>query len=264
MKDIAILMPCWKCPELLRISIPSILKSITTNSELILILNEVDEESLKIVKDYGITHIDLKENFGPAAVDFAISYIKEKGFRYVTNVNSDMLFSPSWDVITMRILEERKPCSVSATLVENHVNAIQPIRVHDDLGNFYDPKIIGIFNENVKNGKYKTIEMIACSHPITVTIEDFLAVGGYSDNMDKCWIEVRGRLLDPYFGYRLYKLYNGKFGFIRTNEVFVYHEASTNRKKFGLVGISDNAAQYFMNKTGMTFSDFNRMAKINA
>jgi glycosyltransferase involved in cell wall biosynthesis len=54
MKDVAILMPCWKSPELLRVVIPSLIKASKSNYEIIVILNEADKESI----NYLISHED--------------------------------------------------------------------------------------------------------------------------------------------------------------------------------------------------------------
>jgi len=260
-RDIAILIPCWKAPELLRVCVPSVLESIMTDSEIIVVLNEADEESVEVLDAMGVKHIDKDTNYGPSAVDFAIPYVQENGFRYVANVNSDMLFSKGWDMTAIRILENRRPCSVSFPLVEPNSNCGPPIRIKDEI-DFFDDESSRIFNQNVEDGKYRTIETTACSHPIVVTIEDFLLVGGYSDNMDMRWVEVCGNKLDPYFAFRLYEVYGSKFGLIRTNEGFVYHHVSYNKTKFG--ASFKSGASYFRGKTGMSFSDFVMKAKLRA
>lgn len=260
MREIAILMPCWKAPELLKVSVPSILESLTTDSELIVILNEADEESIKILDSFGVKHIDKDTNYGPSAVDFAIPYMKEAGFKYVANINSDMLFSHGWDKTAISIIEKNKPCSVSCCLVEPESGCSPPVRIIDKVDFFGDGN--KVFNENVKNGKYKTEEMIACNHPIITTFEDFIEVGGYSDNMDDIWIKVFGNSLDPYFAYRLHKLHGDSFQFIRTNEIFVYHNSSYNRNKFKVTRA--NGHNHFRNKTGMKISEFVKKVKINS
>jgi glycosyltransferase involved in cell wall biosynthesis len=252
-RDIAILIPCWKSPELLEICVPSILESITTDSEIIVVLNEADEESIVILDSLGVRHIDKDRNYGPSAVDFAIPYIQGEGFKYVANVNSDMLFPKGWDTTVIRILEDRKPCSVSPTLVEPGSECRPPVRIQDEI-EFFDRESSHIFNQNVEDGKYRTIEMRAFSHPIIVTTEDYLSVGGYSDGMDMRWVEVCGNKLDPYFGFRLYQIYGGNFTFIRTNDVFIYHNASYNRLKFRLLPLSGNS--YFLQKTGISPHEF--------
>jgi GT2 family glycosyltransferase len=260
MRDIAILMACWKVPELLKVSVPSILKSLSTDSELIIILNEADKESIDYLDSIGVKHIDKDINYGPSAVDFAIPYVKEQDFKYVANVNSDMLFSDGWDNIIIKIMEENKPCTVSCCLVEPDTKSEPPVRIIDSVDFFGDGNTV--FNENVKNGKYETIEMIGTNHPIICTTEDFLKVNGYSDNMDKKWVEVCGNSLDPYFVFRLYKLYGENIKFIRTNKVFVYHNSSYNRKKFNV--INKSGREYFKIKTNMTVNDFVKKVKINS
>lgn len=262
MKDIAVLMASWKTPELLRTSVLSVKLSLTTNSELIVILNEVDSESVEILEEYNVTYLEVEKNFGPSAVDFAIPYIKRNNFKYVANINSDMLFSKGWDAIAIRLLEERKPCSVSASIVGpaylegSHINV-------DDLGSFFDLDIIERFNENVRNKKYIAKNWKDCNHPIITTTKDFLAVGGYSDNLDPDWIKVKGRFLDPHFGFRLHNLYNGKFLFLQTNEIFIYHEAFYTRLKFAseVLPAGNVADSVWRKKTGIHLGEFLRREK---
>ena len=251
MKDIAILMPCWKSPELLKISIPSLMKSITTNSEIIVILNEVDQESASFLDEKGIKHIDKSENYGPSAIDFAIPYIKEVGFKYVANVNSDMLFGEGWDSELIKFLKKNKPCTVSCCLVEP-LNTKHS--VFDKL-DFYNPNSHDLFNENIKKGKY-VADIISCYyHPILCTVEDYLSVNGYSDNMDEIWVELKGRGLDDDFPYRLYKKNSGNFKFLRSNKAFVYHGVSMNSVKLKVRQPGHTA---FKKKNGIEIVDFKK------
>jgi glycosyltransferase involved in cell wall biosynthesis len=227
MKDIAILMPCWKSPELLKVVIPSLLKATKTNSEIIVILNEPDKESLEVLDKYKIKHIDKEGNFGPAAVDFAIPYMKDVGFKYVANVNSDMLFSENWDGELIKLLEDNYPCTTSCCLVEP-IKGGQGIY---DLLNFYQEGIHKTFNDNLKNGKYKTHLTYAYNHPILCRFDDFMAVNGYSDGMKQVWINSKGKGLDDDFPYRLRKKFGDKFNFIKSDKSFVYHAVSVNSLK---------------------------------
>jgi glycosyltransferase involved in cell wall biosynthesis len=264
MRDIALLIPAFKVPELLNVSIPSLKESITTDSEIIVILNEADQESIEILDSLKIKHIDKEQNFGPSAIDFAIPYIKEQNFKYISNINTDMLFHKGWDKKAISILKSNSPCSVSPTLVEPKPKHDPPVRICDSDLNIFEKDANFIFNERVNTGKYSTIECVACNHPITCTVEDFLAVNGYSDNMDNNWIRVLGNALDPYFAYRLNALYNGNFNFIRTNEIFVYHETSHTRRKHNVSNNSKEGQRYFKKKTGMTVSEFATKVGINA
>jgi GT2 family glycosyltransferase len=263
MKDIAILMPAWHVPELLKISVKSIIQSLTTNSELIVILNESDQESETILQEFNVKYISLKENYGTLAVDFAIPYIKKEKFKYICNINTDMIIQKGWDSEVIKIMEERSPCSVSMTLVEPNKEHPDPIRIYDDLGNFFDETIIDKFNQNITNKKYSTIEMRANSHPIVTTTDDYLKVGGYSNNMDPDWLKTKGLMLDPDFGYRLYKLHGNAFNFIRTNKIFVYHYNHYTRKKKSLMD-SSIGVKTFIQKNNIDLTEYQRLTKINA
>jgi len=252
MKDIAILMACWKSPELLKVVIPSLLKAMRTNSEIIIILNEPDDESIKYLKEQKISYYENPRNDGPSAVDYAIPYIKEIGFKYVANVNSDMIFSDGWDIELINLYEKNKPCTVSCCLVEPVNNGHS---IYEYL-NFFDTNIHEIFNQNLKNGKYKTEESISYNHPILCGTEDFIAVGGYSDNMEQVWVDLKGRGLDNDFVYRLYKLHNGNIKYIKSDKSFVYHGVSLNSNKLKVRSPGHDA---FKNKNKITTSDFNKM-----
>jgi glycosyltransferase involved in cell wall biosynthesis len=145
MKDLAILMPCWKSPELLAIAIPSLIKASKSNHEIIVILNEADTESIHILDELNIHHIDLGSNIGPSSVDYAIPYIEKIGFKYVANVNSDMLFSDGWDIELIKLLESNYPCSTSACLVEPIYGGQQVYDTYD----FFDVDSHEKFNEAV-------------------------------------------------------------------------------------------------------------------
>lgn len=255
MRDIAILMACWKSPELLRVSVPSILKSLTTDSELIVILNEADKESIDYLDSVGVKHIDKDTNYGPSAVDFAIPYIQEQEFQYVANVNSDMLFSDGWDSETIKFLEENKPCTVSCCLVEPIHNGHS---IYENLGNFLTEAKHEVFNKNVSNGKYKTDVSVSYNHPIVCATSDFISVNGYSDNMKQIWCDLKGRGLDDDFVYRLYKLHNGNIRYLKSNTAFVYHGISLNSKK---LTTRSPGREAFKQINGMSIDDFRKLIK---
>jgi glycosyltransferase involved in cell wall biosynthesis len=220
-------MPCWKSPELLKVVIPSLKKATKTNSEIIVILNEPDAESMKILDNHGIKHIDVQSNDGPAAIDHAIPYMKKVGFKYVANVNSDMLFSDGWDVELIKLHEKYAPCTVSCCLVEP-IKGGQGVYDHID---FYKQGSHELFNKNLDDGKYVADLTYAYNHPIMCTFDDFMSVNGYSDGLRPVWIESKGKGLDDDFPYRLSKKYGDNYKFIKSNKSFVYHAVSVNSKK---------------------------------
>ena len=258
MKDLAILMPCWKSPELLKVSIPSLLKSTKSKYEIIVILNEADPESIMYLDELKIKHINLEDNIGPSAVDYAIPYIKENNFQYIANVNSDMIFSDNWDIKLIELLEKNYPCSTSCCLIEA-INGGQQIY---DVYDFFKEDSHDRFNESVLNGKYKTNIETSYNHPIMCKTIDFLNVNGYSENLDQSWIDLKGRTLDDYFAYRLLKLHNDNFKFLKSNEAFVYHGESLNYKKFNLSRGDSNTANVFLTKTGISIKEFYNILNI--
>ncbi len=248
----AVLMPCWKSPELLRVSIPSLKKTIGVDDMLIVILNEVDAESMRIVVDENVAYIAVSENHGPSAVDLAIPMMNDIGFEYVINVNSDMLFSNGWVDELISLLEDNYPCSTSASLVEPQTGGGHALEQGID---FFDPLAHDSFNQFVANNKYRVgISHTHYGHPILVRMDDFLKVNGYSDNMDPNWIEARGRALDDWFAFRL-KALHPNFKFINSNKAFVYHAVSLNTRKVAMPN-PGMGAQYFQTKTSLTPKQF--------
>lgn len=256
--DIAILMPCWKGIRLLEVSIPSLLKATKSNSEIIVILNEADQESITFLDALNVKHIPLKENYGPAAVDVAIPYIKEKNFKYVANVNSDMIFSEGWDIELISLLKENEPCSVSCTLVE-------PLRgictLYENLGDFFKKGNHETFNNLCKSRHYTTTIETSYSHPIMCKTSDFINVNGYSDGMKNIWIELKGRGLDDDFAFRLFTLYNGNFNFLRSDKAFVYHGISINSSQLthSQTELSKRSHEYFQKTREMTIEEFQKL-----
>lgn len=255
MKDVAILVASWKSPELLRVVIPSLLKSSKSNFEIIVVLNEADVESINYLKEQKITHFNNPYNDGPSAIDLAIPYMKEVGFKYVANINNDMLFSEGWDIDLINLLKKNKPCTVSCSMVE----PIEGNRfIYDNLGDFYKDDNHEIFNRNVINNKYIVPITISYNPPILCTFEDYISVGGYSDNMKQIWIDLKGKGLDDDFAYRLYKKYNEKFQFIMSNKSFVYHGGSLTIKKMP----SQSGASTFLAINGLTLNEFRNKIKL--
>ena len=249
MKDIAILMPCWKSPELLKVSIPSLVKSSTLDTEIVVILNEADNESIAYLNLIGIKHIDLEVNLGPSAVDIAIPYIQER-FQYVANVNSDMAFSYGWDESLINLMKMNGRSTTSACLVEPVANQHS---VHLFLGEFTKAGLHEEFNQLVTAGKTKTNQSISYNHPIVTTMSDFIKVGGYSDNIDPAWVVLGGRGLDDYFAWRLWSAYGGNYKFLKSDNSFVYHGVSLNSKK---LMVRESGRNTFHAKTGISIDEF--------
>lgn len=248
----AVLMPCWKSPELLRVAIPSLKRSIGINDMIIVILNEADQESISFLDEEGVEHIDVPENYGPSGVDLAIPLMHDIGFEYVANVNSDMLFSDKWLDHLVDLLESNYPCSSSASLVEPSVGGGHAVEYGID---FFAKAAHDQFNSLVSSGKYRVgVSHTHYGHPILVRMEDFLGVNGYSDNMDPKWIEARGRALDDWFAFRL-KTLHPDFKFINSDKAFVYHAVSLNTRKVSMPNPS-MGAQYFHAKTSVTPKQF--------
>ena len=244
MRDIDILIPSWKCPDLLKVCIPHLKSSISVDCKIMVVLNEADQESIEYLDSEGIFHIDEKDNLGPSAVDLAIPHIDSK---YVLNANTDMIFHSGWDKDLINIIENNYPCTASCGLVEPHGPWIC-----DNLGSFTDPETAVRFHEKMDAGHYSLPRRICENHPILCRTDDFLVMDGYSDELDPEWIDLKGRGLDVYFAWKLWRMDND-YKFISSGESFVYHGSSLNSKGVPKIGSPGSA---FSGRSGMTQKEF--------
>lgn len=252
--DITYLMPCWDSPELLEVSVPSLIASLTLPSQIIIILHDYDEKSVEICRKHNVEFICNSFNYGPAGVDLAYCMIRGS---YVSNVNSDMLFYPGWDKKALEIIEKNYPCSVSPMLVEP--NPATPF-VHFNPGPWGNPDMQQNFNDFIDNdgpNKQTKLEMVdrtTFSHPILVKFKDFADVGGYSGNFNNKWFEVSGgRGLDNDFAFRLWKHHDSNFKFILSASIFCYHGGSLGSTKIAHFG---DANEIFLEVNGVTSEYF--------
>lgn len=249
------LMPCWKGAELLSVSIPSVLESFSEDSKLVVILNEVDKESINVCIDNKVEFIGLNRNHGTLAVDYASSLVNSE---YVSNVNSDMLFVKGWDSNLIDIINQYGPCSASCFLVEPY-NGVHPnpTVIADNIGEFTNPLTKTIFLNNYKEGKYKlNKKRRGFNHPIMVKTNDYFDVGGYSNNFDQRYYP--GYSLDYNFPWRLWTKYGGKFDFIVSDTSCVYHGVSLTNNKLEPDIKARNGWNAFIQDAGMDTATWNR------
>jgi hypothetical protein len=233
------------------VCVPSILKSSSKESELLVTLNEADEESIAYLDSLGVKHLDSPTNLNVSGMDLFIPYIREAGHKYVVVVSSDMLYSNGWDEKQIALLEQNYPCSTSGCLVEPVYGGCE---IYDQL-DFYREGAHDLFNENVAKGKYAAQPCIAYQHPIMCRAEDFLNVNGYSDGMDPIWIEAQGRAQDDYYAYRLFLLHERNFKYLKCTDAFIYHAISLNTKKHP-IPYTNLGGKIFTERTGITVKDF--------
>lgn len=247
MNKLTILMPSWKTPNLLELSIPSLINSIT-DAKIIVILNEADQKSIDILDNYKITHIDRNDNIGPSAVDFALDLVNTE---YIALVNSDMFFAPNWDKICIETIEKYYPATCSCAYIENKGTWFK-----DNLGQF-NKNTKDKFLNNVKNGKYNYKMRYGNPHPLVIRTEDYKKIGGISNNFDQKFIESRGRAADDYIIWQLHQL-NNSYKFIINPKALVFHGVSLTELKFkDRIHMGD----LFQNKTGLTQKKFYKMIK---
>ncbi len=260
MKDLAILIPSWKGSDYLPFCLSSIKQNCVTNYEVFVILNEVDVQSMQICSFHGVNFIALNRNEGTLAVDHAIPYLRN--FKYVANLNIDMILPKNWDSILLSKMQEYNDhATVSSPAVE-HSGVNNGIDMLNDpsLPKFNTLECLRQFAENHKDGKYKFPNIISQRHPIICTVKDYLAVGGYSDNWDFSWHP--GWTLDFFFGYKLWKERKIEM-MISVGEVPVLHDCSSTMNKLPPDLKSRNCWDYFKKRTGMTVNEFKNQIKFN-
>ena len=256
-KQLIAVMPSYQNPELLREAIPAFKKAAKLDSELIVVLNTPDDESIKVCGENKIDFIISQNNYGTISVDFAMPRIKNS--QMVMMINDDMVMSDGFDVEAQRILGDTAT-SCSATLIEPE-NTGNPIVIYDNLNGFTGSK--AKFDKKVIASTYQTSNKTGWNHPIIVRTSDYLAVGGYSNNLDMRWAPLCYSL-DPHFAWRLWKLHNEKFNFVISNKIFSYHGISmTNRKIPRNIHAMDNGFNNFSNDAGMSVSQFKSLVGSN-
>ena len=248
MTKLTILMPSWQEPEVLKVSIPYLLKSYTVETQTIVILNEGDKESVQFLSQFPeVEFIKLNKNYGPLAVDWALPMITGE---YVANVNADMIFPPGWQDEVLEIAAAYYPCTSSCHLVETF-QSNNPVVSVDDLGNWFSLEAAENFLTNYKNNKYLLPKLVSYTHPIITLTEDFQKVGGYS-NFDLNWFPGWG--LDDWYPFKLKNL-NPKYNFITAGNSCVFHASSLTSRKLPAHLRKDNA-DYFKQLTGKTIQQF--------
>jgi len=260
MKDLAILIPSWKGADYLPFCLSSIKQNCITNYEVFVILNEADVRSMQICEAHGVHFIALDRNEGTLAVDHAIPYLRN--FRYVANLNIDMMVCPSWNAILLtKMSEYNDKVTVSSPAVE-YAGGGNGIDTLNDpaLPKFNTAECLNQFTENFNAGKYRFPNIISQRHPVICTVEDYIAVRGYSDNWDFSWHP--GYTLDFFFPYRLWKE-RGIEMMVSVGATAVLHDYSSTMNKLPENLKAKNCWDYFQKKTGITVNEFKNQIKFN-
>ena len=252
-KDLIAIMPSYRNPHLLRESIPAFKTAAKLDSELLVVLNSPDKESIDICYENGVDFFVSNINYGTISVDFLLSKVCKSEF--VMMINDDMVLSDGFDITTKEILSENAT-SCSATLIEPE-NTNNPIVICDNLGDFVGSK--KKLDQRILEKKYTTSPKVGWNHPISVRSKDYLAIGGYSNNLDTRWAPLCYSL-DPHFAWRLWMLYEKKFNFHISPNIFAYHGISlTNKKIPRSIHEADRGEQNFFHDTGFSVSQFKRI-----
>ena len=120
MKDLAILIPSWSGPKLLDTCLLGIKRNCETNYDIIVILNEVDEDSYVIAKKWGVKIITISENIGTMAVDMETATLFTCGFANQIPTGALLLVSDQ-PMISDGVKTEKSDNIVTKNFVEEHV-----------------------------------------------------------------------------------------------------------------------------------------------
>ena len=243
-------MPSYHGPELLKVSIPAIIRSFREDSKLYVVFNDADKESVEICSDFNVEFIATRTNYGTLSVDLFLPLLD---CEYVGQINSDMIPSEGWDKNLTDIIKGFGfPCSASTQLVEPY-GTNNPLVYIDNLGDF--AQVEEKFQENYRQGKYNRNTVVGYNHPIVVALDDYKKVGGYSNNFDKRWSPLCYGL-DDHYSWRLRQLHPN-FQFISSGKDFVYHCISATNNKFDKnYRDSNNGMNHFQHDSWMTLWEF--------
>jgi GT2 family glycosyltransferase len=244
----------WKSPDLLNNCLGSLINASTVETKIIVIIQEIDHESIKICEKLNIEYINIPKNMGALlAIDFVIPFLNSE---YISIINDDMIFPVGWDAKLINTIEKNYPCTASAVLVErsNLDPLYQKNVISDDLGEINE-LTFDLFNNKYKQGFYKKTSSFSRQHPLILKTEDFLKVNGYTDGWDMSWFP--GYCLDDYFPYKLLHL-NQNYKFILDGDVAVYHGVARTISK-----LQDkekyNPEIYFQKKTNISTFQFRKL-----
>lgn len=258
-KRLLVGMCSWDNPELLKITVDSLLECMDLSKDgIAVVLNEADIESIKYLLDLKIPFVAVPENRGELAIDYLLPFAQNA--EYFMNSNDDMVFCGNFADDLIEIIEKHYPCSASCRLVESFNSNNVSVTVDTSLKDFYSEESRNLFKEKAKSGTYDTQHKLqAYCHPIMVKCSDLFKVGGYSGNWDMDFFSGYGR--DDMFPYLLYKLHNNNFRFVTSKKSHVYHASSATNKKKPKNRRSSNE-EVFLEKTGMSIPQFRNAMKI--
>ena len=258
-KRLLVGMCSWDNPELLKITVDSLLECMDLSKDgIAVVLNEADIESIKYLLDLKIPFVAVPENRGELAIDYLLPFAQNA--EYFMNSNDDMVFCGNFADDLIEIIEKHYPCSASCRLVENFNSNNVSVTVDETLKDFFSEESRNQFKEKSENGFYdQKYKIQAYCHPIMVKCSDLFKVGGYSGWWDMDFFSGYGR--DDIFPYFLYTLHSNNFRFVTSKKSHVFHASSATNKKKPKNRRSCNHGA-FLKKTGLTIPQFRTEMKI--
>jgi glycosyltransferase involved in cell wall biosynthesis len=252
MKDLAILIPAWQAADILPVCLKAIRLNCKSDYTVFVVLNEVDDLSLSICRQWGVKFLALDSNEGTLAIDYFMPHLTD--YKFTMTINCDMIVPENYDLMILsKLLEIGELCSVSSPAVEYNGGNDGITAINDSsLPPFRDTEVIDKFSNNVKSGKYVFPTVYSQRHPITTWTSTYKKCGGFSDNFDRGYF---AHTLDFDFGFRLWNL---GCKMISLGSAPVLHDYSSTMKKLSPELQQWNGWDHFRRKNGMSVDEFKR------
>ncbi len=251
---ITVVLCNWKHPNLLKVCVNSLLNSFTVPTEIKVVLNESNYESVTFLQAHGIDFVSLQENRGTVAVDLLTPLIKTP---YVVTINDDQLIHPGWQDDLLLKVEKFYPCMVAVKCVEPEDTGNSMVTC-DNLGHVLELQTYEKFIANTNQKKYQSDDVYGYNHPAILKTEDWKAVGGYSCGLAFDYFGLGGYCADDYFNYKIFELHKGNFRFIISGDSFAYHQVSFTGKRLPNEIKNYDAHSRFVELTGITTQQFRK------
>lgn len=254
---ITVVLCNWKSHDMLKACVNSLLTSFTVDTDIKVVLNESDKESINFLHDHNIDFVSSTKNLGCAAVDLVTPMVNSP---YIITVNDDQLFSENWQNGLLELYKDFYPVVPCSTCVELEDTNNSMVEV-DNLGDILSPETLIKFRINCNNGKYNRLNRYGYNHPALFKTSDWKAVGGYSLNIPFDTFGLGGYCLDDAFNYKIWKLYNESIKFVVSGNSFVYHYVSYTGKRLPAHIKNFNAHGEFLKISQMSTSAFRSKIK---
>jgi len=252
MDGITVVLCSWKSFPMLYTCVESLRANSLENTNIKVVLNEYNRDSVNYLSDINIDFVACKDNRGTVAVDLLTPLLDSE---YVVSINDDQIVNKGWDADLLNIYTDHYPCVPSVKCVEPEFTN-NPMVIADNVGHILEILTRIKFEENCLNDKYKTHNLYGFNHPNLVRVSDWKKVGGYSCGLPYNFFGLGGYNNDDYFNYKLWKLYDEQLKFIVSGNSWVFHQVSFSGKRLPPEIKNYDSHAKFVELTGMTTKQF--------